>query len=116
MPILLTPLLLRPPSLSCFWPPTLTPVPDSKTTTSFSILPPPPPRAVPPTADEKLEAVRVLAAGNTLVALLALGIIGMQLGQEYARRQEEKEQREIDAKSGVPAVPAAAGAESKKTI
>ena len=92
----------------------LTPVPDSKTTTSFSILPPPPPRAVPPTEDEKIEAVRVLAAGNTLVALLALGIIGMQLGQEYARRQEEKEQREIDAKSAVPA--AAAGAESKKTI
>lgn len=89
-------------------------MPDSQTTTSFSILPPPPPRAVEPTESEKIEAVRVLAAGNTLVGLLTLGVIGMQLGQEYARRQEEKEQREIDARAGVAA--AAAGAESKKTI
>lgn len=76
-------------------------MPDSKTTTSFSILPTPPARAVPPTEDEKVEAVRVLAAGNALVGLLTFGVICMQLGQEYARRQEEKEQREIDAKSGL---------------
>lgn len=74
-------------------------MPDSKTTTSFSILPTPPPREIPATADEKLEALRVLSAGNAIVGLLAIGVIGMQLGQEYARRQEEKEQREIDARS-----------------
>lgn len=74
-------------------------MPDSQTTTSFSILPPPPPRETPPTADEKIEAVRVLAAGNALVGMLTTGIILMQIGQEYARRQEEKEQREIDARA-----------------
>ncbi|OCF38309.1 hypothetical protein I317_07923, partial [Kwoniella heveanensis CBS 569] len=70
--------------------------PESTTTTTFSILPPPPPRAVPPTADEKVEAVRVLSAANALVGLLTVGVMGMQIGQEYARRQEEREQRELD--------------------
>lgn len=28
-----------------------------------------------------------------------LGVIGMQAGQEYARKSEEREQREIDAKA-----------------
>ena len=74
-------------------------VPDSTTTTSFSILPPPPPRLVPPTEAEKIEAVRVMAAGNALVGLLTLGIILMQVGQEYARRQEEREQRDIDVRA-----------------
>ncbi|WWD22693.1 hypothetical protein CI109_107186 [Kwoniella shandongensis] len=73
-------------------------LPESTTTTSFSILPPPPPREVPPTEDERVEAVRVLAAANALVGLLTMGVIGMQIGQEYARRQEEKEQRELDLK------------------
>ncbi|OCF34877.1 hypothetical protein I316_03424 [Kwoniella heveanensis BCC8398] len=71
-------------------------LPESTTTTTFSILPPPPPRAVPPTADEKVEAVRVLSAANALVGLLTVGVMGMQIGQEYARRQEEREQRELD--------------------
>ena len=43
--------------------------------------------------------MRVLAAANALVGILTLGIIGMQMGQEYARRVEEKEQREIDART-----------------
>lgn len=50
-----------------------------------------------------------------------IGILLMQAGQEYARRQEEREQREIDAKSrataAVAASTAAGGAvpaESKK--
>ncbi|KAK8844753.1 hypothetical protein IAR55_006603 [Kwoniella newhampshirensis] len=73
-------------------------LPESTTTTSFSILPPPPPREVPPTEDERIEAVRVMAAANALVGLLTMGVIGMQIGQEYARRQEEKEQRELDAR------------------
>ena len=74
-------------------------VPESTTTTTFSILPPPAPRETPPTDSERIEAVRVLAAGNALVGVVTMGIILMQLGQEYARRQEEKEQREIDARS-----------------
>lgn len=41
----------------------------------------------------------MLAAGNALVGMLTTGIILMQIGQEYARRQEEKEQREIDARA-----------------
>lgn len=48
-----------------------------------------------------------MAAANALVGLLTLGVIGMQMGQEYARRVEEKEQREIDA---------SAVGESKKDI
>lgn len=40
-----------------------------------------------------------MAAANALVGLLTLGVIGMQMGQEYARRVEEKEQREFDAKA-----------------
>lgn len=74
-------------------------VPESTTTTTFSILPPPPPRETPPTNDERIEAVRVMSAANALVGLLTLGVIGMQIGQEYARRQEEREQRELDTKA-----------------
>ena len=54
--------------------------------------------------------MRVLAAGNALVGLLMLGIMGMQVGQEYAKRVEEREQREIDKR----AVDAAAA--SKKDL
>ncbi|WVQ82880.1 hypothetical protein IAT38_005016 [Cryptococcus sp. DSM 104549] len=71
-------------------------LPESTTTTTFSILPPPPPRLTPPTTEEIVESVRVMAAANALVGLLTVGVIGMQIGQEYARRQEEKEQRELD--------------------
>ncbi|ORX35064.1 Shr3 amino acid permease chaperone [Kockovaella imperatae] len=74
-------------------------LPESSTVTSFSILPPPPPRDTPPTEAERIEALRVLCAGNALVGVVTVGIIIMQLGQEYARRQEEKEQREIDLRS-----------------
>ncbi|ORY26496.1 Shr3 amino acid permease chaperone [Naematelia encephala] len=85
-------------------------LPESTTTTSFSILPPPPPRETAPTEDERIEAVRVMAAANALVGLLTLGVIGMQIGQEYASRQEEREQREIDARAS------AVGGESKKDL
>nr|XP_019048201.1 hypothetical protein I302_01966 [Kwoniella bestiolae CBS 10118]OCF27131.1 hypothetical protein I302_01966 [Kwoniella bestiolae CBS 10118] len=76
-------------------------LPESTTLTTYSILPTPPPREILPTESEKVEAVRVLSAANALVGLLTLGVIGMQVGQEYARRQEEKEQREIDRKIAV---------------
>lgn len=92
------------------------PVPESTSTTSFSILPTPAPRLVPPTETERVEAVRVLAAGNALVGLLMLGIMGMQVGQEYAKRVEEREQREVDKRT-VDAAAAGAGVkESKKDL
>ena len=87
--------------------------PDSTKTSSFNFMAAPPPREAPPTADEKLEAVRVLAAGNTIIALLNVGIICMQLGQAYARRVEEKEQRALDARI---AAESAASVETKKDI
>ncbi|ODN89720.1 hypothetical protein L198_06414 [Cryptococcus wingfieldii CBS 7118] len=71
-------------------------LPESTVASSYSVLPTPAPREFPPTNDEKIEALRVLAAANALVGLLTVGIIGMQIGQEYARRVEEKEQREVD--------------------
>ena len=89
----------------------LTSVPESTTTTTFSILPPPPPREKPPTEAERVEAVRVMAAGNALVGLLTLGIIMLQFGQEYAKRAEDKLRAEWEAKHG----PAVATEETKKT-
>lgn len=71
---------------------------ESTVTSSYTILPPQAPRDTPPTADERIEAVRVLAAGNALVGLLTLGVMGMQIGQEYARRVEEREEREVETK------------------
>ncbi|KAE8541331.1 hypothetical protein D1P53_002690 [Cryptococcus gattii VGV] len=71
---------------------------ESTVTSSYTILPPQAPRDVPPTADERIEAVRVLAAGNALVGLLTLGVMGMQIGQEYAKRVEEREEREVERK------------------
>ncbi|EIW72996.1 hypothetical protein TREMEDRAFT_18336, partial [Tremella mesenterica DSM 1558] len=70
-------------------------LPDSTTTTTFSILPPPPPRETPPTEDERIQAVRVLAAGNALVGVLTLGVILMQLGQEWAKRTAENEEKKL---------------------
>ncbi|OWZ68547.1 hypothetical protein J010_00506 [Cryptococcus neoformans] len=71
---------------------------ESTVASSYTILPPQAPRDVPPTADERIEAVRVLAAGNALVGLLTLGVMGMQIGQEYAKRVEEREEREVERK------------------
>lgn len=69
-------------------------LPDAKST--WTVLPQPPPLETPATTEEKIEAVRVLAAGNALVGLLLMGVIGMQIGQEYAHNLETKEQRAID--------------------
>jgi hypothetical protein len=69
-------------------------LPDAKST--WTLLPVPPPAEVAPTVDEQVEAVRVLAAGNALCGLLLLGVIGMQIGQEYAGRLEAAEQKAID--------------------
>lgn len=83
-------------------------LPDAKST--WSIIPSPPPLEKPFTEAEKTEAVRVLAAGNALVALLLVGVIGMQIGQEYAHHLEAKEQKAIDEAA------ARSDAEDKKNI
>jgi len=54
---------------------------------------------LPVTEAERTESVRVLAAGNAIIGFLCLGIIGMQIGQEWASRQEDKEQRELDVRA-----------------
>ena len=81
-------------------------VPQDSAVPTYSILPVPPPRETPITEDERTEAVRVLAAGNALIGILALGIIGMQVGQGWASTQEDKEQREIDNRAKKAAVEA----------
>jgi len=40
-----------------------------------------------------------MAAGNAIIGVLSLGIIGMQIGQEWASRQEDKEQRDLDLRA-----------------
>ena len=60
--------------------------------------------------------MRVLAAGNALVGLLMLGIMGMQVGQEYAKRVEDREQRDIDRRALDAAAVAGGVKESKKDL
>lgn len=69
-------------------------LPDAKST--WTLLPQPPPLTEPITEDDKIEAVRVLAAGNALVGILLIGVLGMQIGQEYAGNMEALEQKAID--------------------
>ncbi|TXT04850.1 hypothetical protein VHUM_03933 [Vanrija humicola] len=72
-------------------------LPDSnKGSNSWNFLPQAPPPDEPITDDEKVEAVRVLAAANALVGILLIGVIGMQVGQEYAGNVEQREQARID--------------------
>lgn len=40
---------------------------------------------------EKAEALRVMCAGNVLIAICLVGVLALQAGQEYARRLEAKE-------------------------
>ncbi|KAF8316766.1 Shr3 amino acid permease chaperone [Clavulina sp. PMI_390] len=67
---------------------------------------------VAPLAEETIkdqrEALSVLSAGNTLIVLTLVGVLLLQGGQEYARRQELKEAQEAEA-----AAQAAAAAEKK---
>jgi len=88
-------------------------LPESTTTTSFSIFPNPPPREKPATEAERIEAVRVLAAGNAIVGLLTIGVIAMQVGQEYAAWLEARQQAELNLQA---AAVVKNGTESKKDI
>jgi hypothetical protein len=47
------------------------------------------------TDTDRFEALRVLAAGNTIVILCLAGVLLMQAGQEYARRYEEREYKKL---------------------
>jgi len=43
------------------------------------------------TRNDQVEALRVLSAGNVIIIVLLAGILALQAGQEYVRRQESKE-------------------------
>ncbi|KAJ9120107.1 hypothetical protein QFC22_003005 [Naganishia vaughanmartiniae] len=68
-------------------------------------------------AEQREEAVRVLAAGNALIGLCLLGVLMMQAGQEYARRQEEREQLKLDLRSAAVGATATSPApQAKKAV
>ncbi|KDQ19028.1 hypothetical protein BOTBODRAFT_103426 [Botryobasidium botryosum FD-172 SS1] len=56
------------------------------------------------TYEDRVEAVRVLAAGNTITILCLLGVLVMQGGQAYARRTEEKALRKLEEEERKKAV------------
>jgi len=49
------------------------------------------------TREDRIEAMRVLAAGNTIITLLLGAILALQAGQEYARRLEARELAKLAA-------------------
>ncbi|KII85800.1 hypothetical protein PLICRDRAFT_44206 [Plicaturopsis crispa FD-325 SS-3] len=49
------------------------------------------------TRNDQIEAMRVLAAGNTIIAVLLGAILALQAGQEYAKRVEAKELAKFEA-------------------
>ncbi|KAG6855951.1 hypothetical protein H0H87_009117 [Tephrocybe sp. NHM501043] len=51
------------------------------------------------TQEDRIQAIRVLAAGNVIVAVCLGGILFLQAGQEYARRAEAKVLREAERSS-----------------
>jgi len=44
---------------------------------------------------EKAEALRVMSAGNVLIAICLVGVLALQAGQEYAHRLEAKELKKM---------------------
>ncbi|KLO19048.1 hypothetical protein SCHPADRAFT_865628 [Schizopora paradoxa] len=51
------------------------------------------------TREDRIEAMRILAAGNVIIMLLLGGMLLLQGGQEYARRVEERELAKTSAKA-----------------
>ncbi|TDL23657.1 hypothetical protein BD410DRAFT_814310 [Rickenella mellea] len=49
------------------------------------------------TREDRVEAMRILAAGNTIIIVLLGAILCLQAGQEYARRVTAKELARLDA-------------------
>jgi len=52
---------------------------------------------------DQRDAIAVLAAGNTLIAGCLVGVLGLQAGQEYARRSELREQQNMQKKEAAAA-------------
>jgi len=61
------------------------------------------------TRQDQIEALRVLAAGNTIIIFIFGAILALQAGQEYALRLEVKELAKIAAREKA----ASAGGEKK---
>ncbi|KAF8623918.1 hypothetical protein AX17_007246 [Amanita inopinata Kibby_2008] len=49
------------------------------------------------TRSDRIEAVRILSAGNILMIIALVGILLLQSGQEYARRSEARARAEVEA-------------------
>jgi len=45
---------------------------------------------------DRVESLRILAAGNTLIAICLVGVLVLQAGQEYAKRAEAASLRKIE--------------------
>ncbi|KAF8141697.1 Shr3 amino acid permease chaperone [Boletus edulis] len=48
------------------------------------------------TMDDRIEALKILSAGNTIMMLVLAAILGLQGGQEYARRTEQRELAKLE--------------------
>lgn len=57
------------------------------------------PSGNPPTIIGREDSLRVLAASNTILALVLIGILVLQAGQWYAQKKEELEIAEMDKKA-----------------
>ncbi|KAL4062473.1 Shr3 amino acid permease chaperone [Scleroderma yunnanense] len=66
------------------------------------------------TREDRIEAMRVLAAGNTIMMIILGSILVLQAGQEYARRMELKELAAEKARKGKQPTPANADSKEKK--
>jgi hypothetical protein len=73
------------------------------------------------TRDDRIEAMRVLSAGNTIIVVILAGVLLLQVsldsiqdgntflfsqaGEEYARRAEVKELAKIEAETKAASIP-----------
>ncbi|KAF8605863.1 Shr3 amino acid permease chaperone [Ceratobasidium sp. AG-I] len=69
--------------------------------------------------NERIESLRILAAGNTLIAICLVAVLVLQGGQEYAKRYEARELLKMQEQDRLAAataagVPPAASPEEKK--
>ena len=53
----------------------------------------------PPAIIGREDSLRVLAASNTILALVLIGVLVLQGGQWYAEKKEEQEVAEMDKKA-----------------
>ncbi|KAF8518023.1 Shr3 amino acid permease chaperone [Hysterangium stoloniferum] len=67
------------------------------------------------TESDRIEALRVLSAGNTLIILCLVGVLCLQGGQEYAKRLQAKLEAKAQAEASPQATPAEPIGEEKKS-